>query len=68
MKRVVVLLISALFLTACSDAEDALPETPSVPLFCDETKILDSFPDRVANAKYIATEWEPAEGLSLIHI
>ncbi|MFM8385116.1 MAG: hypothetical protein ACKN96_09125, partial [Actinomycetota bacterium] len=65
MKRVVVLLFSALILTACSDVEDAVPETPSVPLFCDETKILDSFPEKVANAKYIPTEWEPSEGTDL---
>lgn len=65
MMRVVVLLFSALFLTACSDVEDAVPETPSVPLFCDETKILDSFPEKVANAKYIPTEWEPSEGTDL---
>ena len=65
MKRVIVILISAFFLTACSDVEDAVPETPSVPLFCDETEILDSFPEKVAGAKYIPTEWEPAEGTDL---
>ena len=65
MKRVIVLIVSALFLSACSNVEDAIPETPSVPLFCDETKVLDAFPEKVANAKYIPTDWEPAEGTDL---
>jgi hypothetical protein len=65
MKRLVLIILSALFLTACSNVEDAVPETPSVPLFCDQTKVLEAFPERVANAKYIPTDWEPAEGTDL---
>jgi len=65
MKRLVLVFVSALFLTACSNVEDAVPETPSVPLFCDQTKVLEAFPERVANAKYIPTDWEPAEGTDL---
>lgn len=65
MKRLVLVIVSALFLTACSNVEDAVPETPSVPLFCDQTKVLEAFPERVANAKYIPTDWEPAEGTDL---
>ena len=60
-----IFLLSAFLLSSCSDVENVIPETPSVPLFCEDTKILDSFPEKVANAKYIPTEWEPAEGTDL---
>jgi len=65
MKRILIILVGSLFLSACSDVEDAIPESPSVPLYCDQTKVLESFPEKVANAKYIPTEWEPAEGTDL---
>lgn len=65
MKRLALLLISALALTACSDTQEALPESPSVPLFCDQTKVLGAFPEKVPNPKYIKTDWEPAEGTDL---
>lgn len=65
MKRLALILISALVLTACSDSEEVKQERPSVPLFCDQTKVLDAFPDKVPNPKFIQTDWEPAEGTDL---
>jgi hypothetical protein len=67
MKRFVPAAIALLLLSACgSDAEtDGAPTLPSVPSECAKTKILDSFPDRIPNPKFINTEWEPAEGTDL---
>lgn len=65
MKRLALILISALILTSCSDSEEVRAESPSVPLFCDQTKVLAAFPDKVPNPKFIQTDWEPAEGTDL---
>lgn len=64
MKKYLFILVSALVLTGCSNAEEA-PETLSVPLNCADTKVLAAFPEKVPNPKYIKTDWEPAEGTDL---
>ena len=65
MKRVALLLISTIFLAGCGGDEVAKIDYVSVPLFCDETKVLEAFPEKVPNPKYIPTNWEPAEGTDL---
>jgi hypothetical protein len=66
MKKFAVALAAALFLTSCSNEGESLaPESPSVPLFCAETEILQAFPERVSNPQFIETDWEPAEGTDL---
>lgn len=65
MKRLVLILITALVLTSCSNSEEVREDSRSVPLFCDKTKVLAAFPDRVPNPKFIQTDWEPAEGTDL---
>ena len=67
MKRFVPALVALLLLSACSSDTDSegAPSLPSVPNNCAKTKILDSFPDRIPNPKFINTEWEPAEGTDL---
>ena len=65
-KKSALLLIFSLFLTSCSSQQEvAGPELPSVPSNCAETKVLESILPRIADAKYIETEWEPAEGTDL---
>lgn len=65
MKRVAPLLALLLLLSSCSSDENVIPENPSVPLDCAETKILASFPEKIPNPKSILTDWEPAEGTDL---
>ena len=65
MKRVALLLFSAIFLAGCGGEEAAKIDYASVPLYCDETKVLQAFPEKVPNPKYIPTNWEPAEGTDL---
>lgn len=65
MKRISIILASALFLTACGSSETVKTDYVSVPLFCEETKILDAFPEKVPNPKYLPADWEPAEGTDL---
>jgi len=54
-------------LTSCSNNQSTLEinEVLSVPSKCTETKVLASLLPRIADAKYIETEWEPAEGTDL---
>lgn len=66
MKKGATLLISAILLTSCGGREEiAAPKLPSVPSNCAETKVLESVLPRIVGAKYIETEWEPAEGTEL---
>ena len=66
MKKSALLLIFVLLLSSCSSQEEVVaPELPSVPSNCAETKVLESILPRIADAKYIETEWEPAEGTDL---
>jgi len=65
-KKSALLLIFSLLLASCSSQEEvAAPELPSVPSSCADTKVLASILPRIADAKYIETEWEPAEGTDL---
>ena len=65
-KKSALLLIFVLLLSSCSSQEEVVaPELPSVPSNCAETKVLESILPRIADAKYIETEWEPAEGTDL---
>ena len=65
-KKSALLLIFSLFLTSCSSQQEvAGPELPSVPSNCADTEVLESILPRIADAKYIETEWEPAEGTDL---
>lgn len=65
-KKSALLLIFVLLLSSCSSQEEIVaPELPSVPSNCAETKVLESILPRIADAKYIETEWEPAEGTDL---
>ena len=67
MKKIAIILSALLFLTACGNDPEATmaPELPSVPNDCTKTKILAAFPEKVPNAKFIDTEWDPAEGTDL---
>lgn len=66
MKRVAIALVAILLITSCSSEEEvAAPASLSVPTNCADTKILEAFPEKVPNAKYIPTDWEPAEGTDL---
>ena len=66
MKRYIPIIFSALLLTGCSQSEEAAPiVTRSVPASCEETAILAAFPSRIPDPRYIATQWEPAEGTDL---
>ena len=65
-KKSALLLILSLLLSSCSSQQEvAAPELPSVPSNCTDTKVLESILPRIAEAKYIETEWEPAEGTDL---
>jgi hypothetical protein len=65
-KKSALLLILSLLLASCSSQQEvAAPELPSVPSNCADTKVLESILPRIADAKYIETEWEPAEGTDL---
>ena len=65
-KKSALFLIFSLLLASCSSQEEvAAPELPSVPSSCADTKVLASILPRIADAKYIETEWEPAEGTDL---
>jgi len=65
-KKSALLLILSLLLASCSSQQEvAAPELPSVPSNCTDTKVLESILPRIAEAKYIETEWEPAEGTDL---
>jgi hypothetical protein len=65
-KKSALFLIFSLLLASCSSQEEvAAPELPSVPSSCADTKVLESILPRIADAKYIETEWEPAEGTDL---
>ena len=65
-KKSALLFILSLLLVSCSSQEDMVaPEFPSVPSNCADTKVLESILPRIADAKYIETEWEPAEGTDL---
>jgi hypothetical protein len=65
-KKSALFLIFSLLLASCSSQEEAVaPELPSVPSNCADTKVLESILPRIAEAKYIETEWEPAEGTDL---
>jgi len=65
-KKCALLLILSLLLASCSSQQEvAAPELPSVPSNCTDTKVLESILPRIAEAKYIETEWEPAEGTDL---
>lgn len=66
MKRIALTIISLLLLSGCSSAtEEMAPQKFSVPKDCVDTKILAAFPDKVPNAKYVPTKWEPSEGTDL---
>jgi hypothetical protein len=66
MKKGALLLIFSLLLASCSNQEEVvIPELPSVPSNCVDTKVLESILPRIADAKYLETEWEPAEGTDL---
>jgi hypothetical protein len=67
MRKVAIILASLLLVTACSNepAVTTAPELPSVPSDCTKTKVLAAFPEKVPNAKYIDTQWEPSEGTDL---
>jgi len=66
MKKSALFLTLSLLLASCSSQEEVVaPEPPSVPSNCAETKVLESILPRIADAKYIETEWEPAEGTDL---
>jgi len=65
-KKCALLLILSLLLASCSSQQEvAAPELPSVPSNCTDTKVLESILPRIAEANYIETEWEPAEGTDL---
>ena len=65
-KKSALFLIFSLLLASCSSQEEvAAPELPSVPSSCADTKFLASILPRIADAKYIETEWEPAKGTDL---
>jgi len=65
-KKSALLLIFSLLLASCSSQQEvAAPELPSVPSNCTDTKVLESILPRIAEAKYIETEWDPAEGTDL---
>jgi hypothetical protein len=65
-KKSALFLIFSLLLASCSSQKEiAAPELPSVPSSCADTKVLESILPRIADAKYIETEWEPAEGTDL---
>lgn len=67
MRKLAIILAALLLLTACGNDPEATtaPEFPSVPNDCTKTKILPAFPERIPNAKFIETDWEPAEGTDL---
>lgn len=65
MKRIAASLALLLIISGCGSEESVIPENPSVPLNCADTKILDAFPDSIPNPKSILTDWEPAEGTDL---
>jgi len=65
MKRAIFFAISAILLSGCGNDEVAQTDYVSVPIFCDETKVLAAFPDRILNPKYLPADWEPAEGTDL---
>ena len=58
------ILISGL-LSACGNSEEVVASTRSVPIFCEDTEILEAFPEKVPNPKYIPTDWEPSPGTDL---
>ena len=65
-KKSALLLTFSLLLASCSSQQEvAAPELPSVPSNCADTEVLESILPRIAEAKYIETEWEPAEGTDL---
>ena len=65
-KKSALLLIFSLLLTSCSSQQEVdAPELPSVPSNCADTEVLESILPKIAEAKYIETEWEPAEGTDL---
>ena len=65
-KKSALFLTLSLLLASCSSQEEVVaPELPSVPSNCAETKVLESILPRIADAKYIETEWEPTEGTDL---
>ncbi|NDA82360.1 MAG: hypothetical protein EBY01_04800 [Actinobacteria bacterium] len=65
MKRAIFLVLSAILLSGCGGDETVKTDYVSVPLFCDETKVLAAFPEKVPNPKYLPTDWEPAEDTDL---
>lgn len=66
MKRIAIVLTALLFLSGCSNTNDMQSsEKLAIPKDCEATKILEAFPEKVPNARYVPTEWEPAEGTDL---
>lgn len=65
LKRTLIFLVSSILLAGCSKAEPVKIQYASVPLFCEETKVLDAFPEKIPNPKFIPADWEPAEGTDL---
>ena len=62
MKKLIALLASLILLVGCS-SEDSFQA--KVPESCESSQILESFPDKIPNPKFIDTQWEPAEGTDL---
>jgi len=66
-KQLKLLIASSILLTSCSmrPSTPEIIESKSVPSECTNTKVLESILPIIAEAKYIETEWEPAEGTDL---
>ena len=59
---------SSLLLVSCgSSGEPQKKVAPefAIPLYCDQTKIVSSFPPKVEGASTIFTDWQPYPGTDL---
>lgn len=65
MKKSAAILASITFLLSACSSSDEVIAPPWVPLDCAKTKVMAAFPERIPNPKYVATDWEPAEGTDL---
>ena len=78
MKKVIVLLVASLSLTACgSAAKDSQPkptDTPNsvthykVPTTCELPEVNSAFAKIIPPSKYIPTKWQPATGTDLYSV
>ncbi len=63
MKIFALALTALLLISGCSNEESTL--TRIVPSDCEFADVISAFDEQVTGAKYIPTQWEPAEGTDL---